>query len=724
MSFLKSGFVNGVKVITSSDLGGYQHENFDKLLVGNKSKQSKYSDKESMKTYVDGCLMWIPICINRFNQDMLRDYKYINNKTGEEIKDIRKIDKRITIPIDNGYMNIVNNKKIKVKTTKQLSADAACNENLAGNMLWIKNQGSMLGEKINSYDNFIPISPGNFKVVLDSTNTQILNYEIRFANGKRFLLPPDQVIHFKRNALLSPFFGVGLVAQGSLAIDSQKVAQQYFREYVITKGTPDLIIEDKSRVPNYDSVKKKAEEIKELWEQRYFRNSVMWLSGEDINAKTIATNMQDIQFIDTTKLTRDNTIALMESTPVVLGLTDSLNNRATAIEAKLLYLDRINKRLKHIEETINSQHVWDFNENISLIFEKYNTGYLEDIIRAIEMGMITPEDGARLAGLATEGSEEQSKLYMRAGMIPLASLNELYSNDGMEAQKLSLKKKSTEYNTKESIIKSWKDLPGEILEDYKHEINGVKRNEVGATPGQMKYLKAVDKSKSGTVSKYKGKLNGFLDTQYARVSESLRKESGITAGTIDIIFPIQSEDEILKQTMKPLHTSSIQKAANDSNSLLGSAFDSSLNNPEVSVMLANLGSKVTRVNQTTKKAINSIIKLGVDNGLELSKIADDIEGLIGRNRQRALTIARTETNIAYRTTAKKTFEEIEVKTFDIVGCVGTVMPGFGIGGRSAGYGTQDEVIGNCGILDIPMRLFDSIEHHPNHQGTEAPRLQS
>lgn len=173
-----------------------------------------------------------------------------------------------------------------------------------------------------------------------------------------------------------------------------------------------------------------------------------------------------------------------------------------------------------------------------------------------------------------------------------------------------------------------------------------------------------------------------------------------------------------------MHTSAVQKSIEDINSLSTTAsVDSSLTNVNVQNAIAQLGQRVTRVNQVTKELIRQSITTSVNDGLGVVETAQNLRtlGLDEYYANRALTIARTETRLAYSEGSRISFVDLQVEKFDVVGCVGT-LAGTNELGLSASYGDFTETVGSCGVLDVPMNLLDSVVliHHPNHSGVEVP----
>jgi len=73
-----------------------------------------------------------------------------------------------------------------------------------------------------------------------------------------------------------------------------------------------------------------------------------------------------------------------------------------------------------------------------------------------------------------------------------------------------------------------------------------------------------------------------------------------------------------------------------------------LSNPAIRQTLAQLARRVVEINATTREGIADVVTRGLDDGLTTQQIADNLRGLFTETyRGRALTIARTESQVSY-----------------------------------------------------------------------------
>lgn len=77
----------------------------------------------------------------------------------------------------------------------------------------------------------------------------------------------------------------------------------------------------------------------------------------------------------------------------------------------------------------------------------------------------------------------------------------------------------------------------------------------------------------------------------------------------------------------------------------------SLNNPYVSNAVQDLAQKITSISDTTRDYVRDVIQAGIDNGSTLEEMADALQQSSAFDASRAMTIARTESRVAYNSGA-------------------------------------------------------------------------
>lgn len=711
-------------IVGQEELAWY-HNNFNQLNNALDIKLKNNSNLEGQgasNVYAGGAVSWLNTAVNRKMSDITNMDVFFVDKRGQKIE-WSEVPQELRMAFDSRYAGMSIN---------ELLGYTIGHEDLSGNILWLKNSDGSYDSYSGRVERLVPILPGFFKINLNQRGTAIESYTIKFKDGTFIDVNPDQVLHFKRNPMINPFVGIGLVSQGRATVDYLGVSSEYQLKFLEKDGTPDLIYIDKN-VSDPNTAKAKAAQLRADYKAGKYSNSLMYAAGE-IDIKSFSISSADMQYIENKKLGKYDIIALMESTPGVLGDESAAGNKSVTGTSSLNYYKNVNSRMDHAIEIVNSQHVWTIKGNqkkiYTLSYTPYPVGDIDQITKAIDKGLLKPAHGSKELGYEYSDTDEASNtLYITAGLRPIDQVLESTPIGTLNDPNGDVKKNSI---TRSRITcKHWFDLSHKELYTF-DEKSG--RNVVGARSWQMPYLEKGKRAQEKTSKKYKPDLKNFLNSQAERIAERLNNiyhykapDSMIDPQDVDkvveIIFQSPYEDQALKDTIKPLHTSGIIKQAEIANALTGAQILASIGNPEVQAALSRLGNKITRVNDTTKEMLRDLVNTGIKNGDNVLTIAQNIRqtGIDEWYQGRALAIAQTESRYAADAGGRMVYRELKIEKFDVIGCVGTlgVANQFGL---TASYGDMSEDRGACGLLEVEMGYWDEISgaHHPNHQGVMAP----
>jgi hypothetical protein len=412
MGIISNAFINGIKSSAGQAELAQYHNNFNQFLVNNPNSYSQGTDDEAeVRVYGNGAAAWVNIALNRKMLDVSNVEFFFVDKNGERI-DWMKVPEDIRMPFDAGYAGMSIN---------QMLGTIVGHEDLCGNALFLKStDANRYTQMANVAGQFIPITPGNFKIELNAKGTAIDYYTITWKDGTQIQVAPDRVVQFKRNTILNPFIGIGLISQGRALVESVAVARQYYNNFLEKDGTPDLIYIDKDAKglqPNM--IKAKGEQLRAEYNAGKYANSIMYAPG-DADIKSFAISASDLQFIEAEKMNAEQVISLMESTGSVLGIADA-QNRASAGVLSNNYFGIVNSRVDHLVDTINKQHCWMVKGNekkaYSLSSTPYPTGDVDQINKAIAGGLLSPAEGAKNMGYPVDIKNEATKaLYINRGI--------------------------------------------------------------------------------------------------------------------------------------------------------------------------------------------------------------------------------------------------------------------------------------------------------------------
>jgi len=438
MGILNS-FTEGMKN-GQAELADY-HNNFNKYIGEPNSNRMSADDASELGVYEKGNVSWINIALNRKMLDISNiDYFFVD-RNGERVE-WDKVPENLRVALDNGFSGLSLN---------DLLALTCGHEDLTGNSLWVKDTNVNMYSKTTGIPyQLIPIAPGKFKISTNKKGTAITKYTVSYADGTKIEYLPEDVIHFKRNPLIdfTPLIGVGLISQGRSLVNFEAVAMDYQTTFLEKDGTPDLIYIDKNMTNPMQAASKQKELVANYQNGKY-SNSMMYAYG-DIDIKGFSISSSDLQFIENRGMNSKQVISLMESTPIVLGDESGAGNYAIANVARNNYFGIVNSRAWHLLEVINKQYLWTSKGNedkyFSLSCTPYAVGDIEQLIKAVQGGLISPAHASKELGYSYDKNDEASNaLYISKGVSTLQSNFETapVSFGGMLSDNIASVKKKT-----------------------------------------------------------------------------------------------------------------------------------------------------------------------------------------------------------------------------------------------------------------------------------------
>jgi SPP1 gp7 family putative phage head morphogenesis protein len=144
-------------------------------------------------------------------------------------------------------------------------------------------------------------------------------------------------------------------------------------------------------------------------------------------------------------------------------------------------------------------------------------------------------------------------------------------------------------------------------------------------------------------------INRYLRAEYRKAAEGVR--NGAKAGEIDPDIVEQLGLDLgpgVKRIMRRIYPKVLQKAFGDAELALDVDIAWNVENKEVQAVLGELADLVTRVTETTKNSIRSLVGRAAGEGWSIERLAKEIlESGAVVSKSRARMIARTETASAY-----------------------------------------------------------------------------
>lgn len=175
-----------------------------------------------------------------------------------------------------------------------------------------------------------------------------------------------------------------------------------------------------------------------------------------------------------------------------------------------------------------------------------------------------------------------------------------------------------------------RELPIEMRERI---VSGNRRQVTRLATQQWAILATLFRSQGERVAKAYGK----------RSAEAFERRD---IADLDALFG--ELDEEMRASLTAFYQRAGETAYRTASRVIGVGIDFDLSNPYVRRTQRDLARRIVGINETTRSDVRNVITDGIEAGKTHTAIADDLRGLYSENyRNRSLTIARTESQVAY-----------------------------------------------------------------------------
>lgn len=498
-------------------------------------------------------------------------------------------------------------------------------------------------------------------------------------------LKPEDVVHIKAPNPLNAYVGMGKIQYNETMFNTEIAAQHYNWMFFEQGGQPAVALTSQGDI--------RPEQKKEL-EERFKRyqgykkaHRMMILSG-GMDIKTVGLSQKDMAFTELRKFTREEILSIFKVPPSVAGIFEYANYANAEIQERQYWKQAIAPLLRKFAEALTAGIVKTFDERWELAFD--------DVVKADEkQNMQLARDGIATAVLTPN---EARKMYIGLEEVDAPGMDDLY----LPLNLMPISMAGEPPLTEKSAEKSVKARTGRRLQ---LAILRMARNV------RRKAGRAIKKDMEEYFGEQERELGAVLGEEEGRSAKADEPVSSAEADRIvqrirERVFG-RAADGKIKSTIRKGHTSVMINAIEDLNEVMGTEVDPSTSNPGVTARIGRLGRRITRVNDTTRDAVERQVKDGVDAGESIAKIKARVEGVMRQARSyRAEMIARTESAAAYDQGAMLSYKEAGIKYVSVVGC----------------SGDDDYPETNCNRQHIPIDEADGLEFHPSHIGCIVPEL--
>jgi hypothetical protein len=249
-------------------------------------------------------------------------------------------------------------------------------------------------------------------------------------------------------------------------------------------------------------------------------------------------------------------------------------------------------------------------------------------VTALNAGGITTHQFARLCDLEPVGND----VFLRSFAIQEVPLN------GVPMPKSTIKPVPVD-DDEEVLV-----LPRQrAIADGGYQV----RARVGDA-GRTAYLKLAGQTEP--------EIQAYFDGQKSRLVDDMNR------GTRDVsALDWNEEDRLLQEILTRLNMVAGEVAfalAAESLSIPGDSLVWTISNPNIARLVQSLAGRVTAINETTRADISRVVTEALTEGVSMPELSDRLRGLYEETYNgRSMTIARTESQVAYNEAAALGYKE-------------------------------------------------------------------
>jgi len=557
-----------------------------------------------------GTIGWLFACTSRIANDV-GDTEWKAYREGEEepIKQSKALD---LLNNPNPYFS-----KFKTLELTQMYLD------LVGKCFWY-----IAKDRAGRPAQIWVISPLNMTVIPDRDN--FIAGFVYQAGAQRVPLTTDEVIMFNYQDPNNPYDGVSPAKAAAVALESDKFAAQWNRNFFYNNAEPQGIVSFPDGVEESD-----FQSWIEKWQDKYGgvgnAKKTAFIRGGQVSYTAIQISQKDMDFYNLRLNNRDEILAIFGVPKSVLGIVEDVN-RASAETSEYTYMKHtISPKLKRIQDIINNEFVAIFGEQgIELRFTDVvpeNKDFIKAVIDTQTDKSITKNEARnvlnRLLGLKLEPLEGGDVIYQAISLQPLGT------------PMPTVQPAPSKGDNKPNIEEPTKSIKKKVDKSFFQNLD------------KEAYWKSFVQKTDKFEKDMKPIWESIFDHQKDIIIANIKSHKAIKAMSTDDILKFlteNAESEYMQETILPLFKKIMQDKGNQvlDELKIDTSFD--LHNPKVTEWLNKYcGDQITKINSTTKDLIKNQLVEGQGLGESIPNLCNRIKDYCdGMKDSRIQNICRTE----------------------------------------------------------------------------------
>ena len=508
------------------------------------------------------------------------------------------------------------------------------------------------------------LRPDRVKIVLSTTNPlQVDGYLFTQPGGQKISFDTQEVLHFKNFNPLGyhpfPHRGMGIVQAAMWAIETDNEARNWNYRFFKNSAKPDgYLTTPGDAAPDSDELLR----IRAEWESTHGGSdnaSRVAILGGGLKWEAIASSAKDMDFVNQRTFSRDEILSLFRVPKTIVGITDDVNRSNADASIYVFALRTIKPLMQTLADHLNEMLLPEYGDNLEFGFTspvaEDRKESIDEYAAGITGGWLTINEVREREGLPTVANGDE--LYLPLNMVGVAQTDPepVESPKGLKKGKvIKVAKKRAPTRAKTIAEKAVADLIAKRKPKGKMKSPKKDYKIKEMSPEQkLAYISIWKANLAISQEPLRKAMRKYFETQeqevIANAKYQMKRKSVktlIEKGAADFLFDSDGAIQSAISLITPFLKDYVEKSGGAAANLLGSTFDP-LTDTLTSFIEKRAKYFATTINDTTREALLTSIKTGLDNGENLS----DIEGRIGSvydiaKGSRTQMIARTEISAA------------------------------------------------------------------------------
>lgn len=586
---------------------------------------------------------WVAKCIKAISEEVGRIDLVLYRRVGGKVEVVREHEMLDLLSFVNEFF-----------TQYMLFERLQANLEIYGNEYWYLERDRKTKKPARIY----PLHPTTVRAVVGKYYVEKYEYTYK---GTTVDLSIDDVIHFKNYSPFSDVIGLSTIETARSTIETDVFSKEYIRRFYYNDATPGGILSTPDEVDQ-----DRADLVKAKWNESFsgFKRAfkTAFLSG-GLTYTPISPKQSDMQFVEQSKLTRDDILALFGVPKTILGIVEDVNYASAKASNYIFSSRNIYPKELRIVDYLNEFYVKQFEPEGYWLEAK--SPIQEDKLEEAQVsqimftnGQLTINEWRKRSGLPVVENGDQ--VFLPFSLTPYSSVVEQKS---LGAEPILLK---THEKIKQAILASLpipESKDGNTEQKDTHTHGGLakqdtKRFQLRMDPYQFESLGQkvngqMRAREEPYVKKFKHSMNDIFDKQSVEAIENLvdymkiDKKFSKKAKVPDFINKAKNT-ELTISIITPIITDFFESEGQVAFAMLGlKPEDFSLAAPDVRKYIeASIKKFAGEVTEHTSNIIRQTISDGLDSNEGIKALTARINQLEGLSASRSELIAVTEVHRA------------------------------------------------------------------------------